>query len=264
MDAPVPLLAPGEPPAVTVLNRQGRAPVLLVCDHASNRVPASLAQLGLPEAELSRHIGWDIGAAAVTERLAALLDAPAVLTGYSRLVVDCNRRPDDPTLMPEISDGTTVPGNLGLAEAERERRMRALFRPYHDRVAGLLAESLGRGVVPAVVSVHSFTPVMRGFARPWHVGVLWNRDPRLAVPLLEALAAEGDLVVGDNEPYSARTGCGHTINTHCEPAGIPSVMLEIRQDLIGDTGGAHAWADRLHRLFRPILAREGLHTLKAY
>lgn len=264
MDAPAPLLTPGEPPAVTVLNSQGRAPVLLVCDHASKRVPDALADLGLPDAELSRHIGWDIGAAAVTERLAALLDAPAVLTGYSRLVVDCNRRPDDPTLMPEISDGTAVPGNLNLTAAERERRLAALFRPYHDTVAGLLAASLDRGMVPAVISVHSFTPVMRGFARPWHVGVLWNRDPRLAVPLLESLAAEGDLVVGDNEPYSARTGCGHTINTHCEPAGIPSVMLEIRQDLIGDAAGANAWADRLHRLFRPILARDGLNGLRVY
>lgn len=264
MDALAPLLAPGEPPAVTILNPQGRAPVLLVCDHASSRVPASLAQLGLPEAELSRHIGWDIGAAAVTGRLATLLDAPAVLTGYSRLVVDCNRRPDDPTLMPEVSDGTTVPGNQGLTEGERERRLGALFRPYHDVVSGLLAASLDRGVVPAVISVHSFTPVMRGFARPWHVGVLWNRDPRLAVPLLEALAAEGNLVVGDNEPYSARTGCGHTINTHCEPVGIPSVMLEIRQDLIGGAAGAEAWADRLHRLFRPILAQDGLHALSVY
>lgn len=259
-----PLLATDEPPAVSILRPQGRAPLLLVCDHASRRVPRALAGLGLPEAELSRHIGWDIGAAAVTERLAARLDAPAVLTGYSRLVVDCNRRPDDPTSMPDISDGTAVPANRDLTDAGRRQRLEALFHPYHDRIAALLDGFQRRGVVPAVVSVHSFTPVMRGFQRPWHIGILWNRDPRIAVPLLAALEAEGDLVVGDNEPYSARTGCGHTINTHCEPAGIPSVMLEIRQDLIAEAAGAEAWAARLERLLRPILAAPALRQRQVH
>lgn len=259
-----PLLRPHEPPAVQHLNPQGSAPVLLVCDHASRRVPEALGALGLPPGEIDRHIGWDIGAAAVTRTLSALLDAPALLTGYSRLVVDCNRRPDDPTLMPPVSDGTPVPANQDMAGAERERRLDALFHPYHQAVAGAIQAVRDQGRVPAVISVHSFTPAMAGFARPWHVGILWNRDPRIAVPLIRALEAEGKLVVGDNEPYSARTGCGHTINTHCEPVGIPSVMLEIRQDLISDDAGAEAWAHRLHRLLKPILADPGLDALRVY
>ncbi|MFM2042929.1 MAG: hypothetical protein RLY86_1505 [Pseudomonadota bacterium] len=249
-----PLLGPDEPAAFRIAHAHGAAPVLLVCDHATNRVPRALGNLGLPDSELARHIGWDIGAAAVTEGMANRLDAPAVLSGYSRLVVDVNRRLDHPTLMPEVSDGTTVPGNRDLDPANRQRRLDALFHPYHRAIRARLDGFAARGVAPSLISVHSFTPCMAGVARPWHVGVLWNRDPRIAVPLLDALRAEGDLVVGDNEPYSARGALGYTLQAHGEADGLPTVMLEIRQDLIDTDPAADAWADRLTRLLRPILA----------
>lgn len=262
------LLVEGDPPAVTVVNAAGTAPVLLVCDHAANAVPRRLGRLGLPDSELARHIGWDIGAADVTRELARLLDAPAVLSGYSRLVVDVNRTLDHPTLMPELSDGTPVPGNRGLDDAARQARLAALFQPYHARVASLLAGLRERDVVPAVISVHSFTPCLAdggGAAlRPWDVGILWNRDPRIALPLLDALRAEGDLVVGDNEPYSARGALGYTMQTHAEPAGLPAVMLEIRQDLIDRAETAASWAVRLDRLLRPILHRPELRQARLF
>jgi len=259
-----PLLDPDEPPAVTVANPEGPAAVLIVCDHAANRVPRRLARLGLPDAELERHIGWDIGAADVSLHMAHRLGAPAVLAGYSRLVVDLNRRLDDPTLMPDISDGTRVPGNANLPPTERQARLEALFHPYHDRIRTLIARRRQAGHVPALISIHSFTPVMAGFARPWHVGVLWNRDPRIALPLLQALRAEDGLVVGDNEPYSARGGCGYTLQTHAEAAGLPAVMVEIRHDLIATASGAAIWAERLARLLAPILADPALAETRFY
>ncbi|ACI99525.1 N-formylglutamate amidohydrolase [Rhodospirillum centenum] len=258
-----PLLAADEPPAVTVLAPDARSPLLLACDHASNRVPRALDGLGLPPAELARHIGWDIGAAAVTLELSRRLDATAVLTGYSRLVVDVNRAPGEPSLMPAVSDGTPVPGNAGLDPAALDapavaRRMAALYAPYHETIAGLVAGRRAAGRDPVLFCVHSFTPVMAGVQRPWHVGVLWNRDPRLAQPLLAALRAEGDLVVGDNEPYSGRTGFNRTLDLHAEATGVPGVMIEIRQDLIAGADGAAAWAARLARLLPPILALPAL------
>ena len=259
-----PLLDTREPPAVEVFHEAGRAPVLLVVDHASNRFPARLGTLGVEGPDLERHIAWDIGAAEVARRLALRLDAPAVLAGYSRLVIDPNRPLDSPTLIPEVSDGTRIPGNEGLGEAERRARVAALHTPYHARIAALLAGFRERGIVPALLSVHSCTPVMAGFHRPWHVGVLWNRDPRIAVPLMEMLAAMDGVCVGDNEPYSARTGHGHTIETHATPAGLPTVMLEVRQDLIGTAEGAARWADLLAGPFERILADPALYRAEVY
>lgn len=248
------LLGTGDPAPVRILNSDSDTAWLLVCDHAGRQVPRALHGLGVPPAELDRHIGWDIGAAAVTEGLARRLDARAVLSVYSRLVVDCNRWPDSPTLMPSISDGTPVPGNLDLTETARLLRLEALYQPYHDAIAVERARIAATGRTPVLISIHSFTPRMNGFQRPWHVGVLWNRDGRLALPMLDALRAEGDLVVGDNEPYSARTGTDFTIIHHGEQAGLPVLMLEIRQDLIADAAGADAWADRLARLLPSITA----------
>lgn len=249
-----PLLAPGEPPPVRVVNDRATAPTLLVCDHAANRLPRALGDLGLPPGEIDRHIGWDIGAEAVTTRLADLLNAPAVMTSYSRLALDPNRQLNDPTLIVQESDGTVVPSNRGLAPADRQARLDSFFGPYHDAIAARLEAMRAAGPTPALVSIHSFTPVMRGFRRPWHVGVLWDEDGRIALPLLDAFRAEGDLVVGDNEPYSGRDGHGFTMRHHAEAQGLPGVMLEIRQDLIADDSGAEAWAERLARLLRPILA----------
>jgi predicted N-formylglutamate amidohydrolase len=253
-----PLIAETDPPAVELCHERGQAPVLLTCDHASRRVPRSLDNLGLADELLARHIGWDIGAAEVTRCLAPLLDAPAILAGYSRLVIDCNRRPEDSTLIPHESDGVAIPGNANLSANERRARRDAIFDPYHGAIAAWIAARRARGTAPAVISIHSFTPVMKGIARPWHVGVLWDEQGRIALPLLAALRAEPGLVVGDNEPYSAREPVGYTQRHHAFEAGLPHVAIELRQDLVADAEGATSWAERLARVLKPILARDEL------
>jgi predicted N-formylglutamate amidohydrolase len=249
------LLQPGDPPAVETVHSGGRAPAVLVCDHASKAVPSRLADLGLDAATRDRHIAWDIGAAMVGRRLALLLDAPLLLAGYSRLVIDLNRDPDDPTSICVISDRSVVPGNRDLSLADKAARRREIFAPYHEAVAQML---LAKGK-PAVISLHSFTPVIAGWGherqeRPWHLGVLYNHDHGLAQGLLTALRAQGDMVVGDNQPYSARNGHGYTLATHAEPAGLPNVEIEIRQDLIADEAGAARMAARLAGALQPLLA----------
>jgi predicted N-formylglutamate amidohydrolase len=258
------LLGPGDPPPFTVLNRQAHAPLLVLCDHASNAVPARLGRLGLDEAALRRHIAWDVGAAGVTRLLSGRFDATAVLSGYSRLVVDINRAPDDPTWLPEISDGVVVPGNRGLGEAAIAARRRAVYEPYHAAVAAEIDRMLGEGRVPAIVSIHSFTPVMRGFERPWHLGVLWDRDPRLAVPLIEALRRDARLVVGDNEPYSGRDTVGSTMDVHAARRGLPHVLVELRQDLVATPEGEAEWAGILAEALAPLLADPALYRVERY
>jgi predicted N-formylglutamate amidohydrolase len=266
MTEATPLLAAADPPPFEIVHPARRAPLLLICDHASRAVPRALGQLGLEEALLMRHIGWDIGAAEVTRRLSALLDAPAVLCGYSRLVIDCNRGLGDPTSIPEISDGVAVPGNLGLTPAARVARVDGIFRPYHAAIAGELAAFAASGVAPVVLSIHSFTPVMDGFARPWHVGVLWDKDPRVPVPLMaELAAADPRRSVGDNQPYSEREApAGYSMRTHAVPAGLPHAGIEIRQDLIDTAAGAVVWADALAAALKPILARPGLNRVERF
>ncbi len=252
------LLGPEDPPAVELVNESGAARLVLVCDHASARIPTALGTLGLDPATLARHIAYDIGAAEVTRRLAETLDAVAVLSGYSRLVIDCNRPLDDPTSIREISDGTVVPGNRGLDAAAAAERAEALFRPYHRAIAGAIDRIRACGAVPAVISIHSCTPVMKGVERPWHIGVLSNRDRRIADPLIAALARRPGLCVGDNRPYSGMDAYGYTIETHAVPAGLPNVLLEIRQDLIDTHHGAADWADLLAGVLAPILADSAL------
>jgi predicted N-formylglutamate amidohydrolase len=254
------LLAPPDPPPFEEI--AGRAPLLLVCDHASNRVPASLAGLGLPRARLDEHIGWDIGAAAVTRLLAPMLGAAAILAGYSRLVIDCNRALADPSSVPAVSDGIAIPGNEHLSEAAHAARRDALFVPYHDAIERLLDMFRASGDVPALISVHSFTPTMQGFARPWHVGILWDDDPRIAVPLLAALGDEAELVVGDNKPYSAREPVGYTVSHHAHGKGLPHVAIELRQDLVAEAAGAREWAERLARVLTPILKRPEIYRIE--
>jgi predicted N-formylglutamate amidohydrolase len=258
------LLGPEDPAPVETCQAEGRAPLLITCDHASAALPRALGDLGVPPAQLLEHIGWDIGAATVTRGLAARLDGPALLTGFSRLVVDCNRRLEDPSSIPAVSDGVAVPGNRDLAARDRATRIGALFEPYHRAIAARLDSFLAASVVPAVVSIHSFTPVMNGMERPWHVGILWDKDPRLAVPLLAALRAEPGLVVGDNEPYSAREPAGYTMREHGVARGLPHVAIELRQDLIADAGGAAAWAERLARALGPIVATPDIHRVERY
>jgi predicted N-formylglutamate amidohydrolase len=261
-DDSFPLLSAGDPAAFEIFNATGRAPILLICDHASNAVPGRLRRLGLDEEQMALHVAWDIGAAEVTRRLAVLLDAQAVLAGYSRLVIDCNRSLDDPTSVAGESDGIVVPGNFGLSPAARAARAEACFHPYHVAISGQLAGFAAAGIVPAVISIHSFTPVMRDFARPWHVGILWDKDRRLPVPLIAALAADPALVVGDNEPYSAREPAGHSVHTHAAAAGLPHTAIELRQDLIATPDGAGVWAAILAAALQPILARDDLYRIE--
>lgn len=247
------LLGPDDPAPYTVIEARGRPSAVLLCDHASNAIPAALGDLGLDREVRQRHIAWDIGAAEVTRHLAAMLSAPAVLSGYSRLVVDCNRAPDDPTSMRQISDGVIVPGNRSLDTADRARRAASCFYPYHRKVAETIERLASQGIVPAVISVHSCTPSMRGVHRPWHVGVLSGRDRRMSDLLIAELSHDPDLCVGDNKPYSGLDPHGYTIETHALPAGRPNVLLEIRQDLVATSEGAREWAGRVGRALAAVL-----------
>jgi predicted N-formylglutamate amidohydrolase len=264
MDAFPELLTAADPPPVEHVNAEGKAPVLITCDHASRRVPKVLRNLGIDAESLKLHIGWDIGAADVARGLARRLDAPAILAGYSRLVIDCNRDLDDPTSMPAASDGVPVPGNQDLSPPTKAQRVEALFRPYHRAIETALDGFAQRGVHPAILSIHSFTPVMNGFDRPWHIGILWDKDPRMAVPVLAALRRETGLAVGDNEPYSAREPAGYTVRTHAERRGLPHLNVELRQDLVASEAGTAEWADRLVRVLTPILEDPGLYHPKYY
>ena len=253
-----PLLAGDEPPPFEIVNAGGAAPLVFVCDHASNRVPRALRHLGLAPAPLREHIAWDIGAAEVARRLSRRFDAPLALTAYSRLVIDCNRALNDPSSIPAESDGIAVPGNRGLSQGERLLRAETLFKPYHDAVARLIAHKTAHAAPPAVVSIHSFTPVYQKTRRPWHVGVLWNEDRRIALPLLDAFRREAELMVGDNEPYSARDGVGYTIVTHAERAGLAHVAIEIRQDMIATIAGIEHWAGIAGNAFAAAFAAAGI------
>ncbi|MTJ84229.1 MAG: N-formylglutamate amidohydrolase [Telmatospirillum sp.] len=242
-------------PAVELWGEGRTAPALIICDHASNAVPGALDNLGLAEGDLNRHIGWDIGAAVAARRLADQIGATAVLSRISRLVIDCNRPLGHPTSICAESDGILVPGNRDLDERRRRQRAEEYFYPYHGAVCRELnrVEAAAADRVASLVAVHSFTPMMNGFQRPWHVGVLWNRDPRLARPLIDALRTGEGLCVGDNEPYSGRNA-NYTVGIHGAAYGRPHVSIEIRQDLIADEPAAVAWGDRLARILGPLLA----------
>ena len=248
------LLVPGDPPPFSVFNERGTAPLLLLCDHASKAVPEALGDLGIPKSELVRHIGWDIGGLDAAIELALALDAPLVSSGYSRLVIDCNRWPGGEGSIPEISDGTSVPANRGLAKAEVDARAEACFWPYHREVDRRLDRMTAGGQAIALLVVHSFTPEMNSFQRPWHVGVLWNDDARLPDPLLAELRRDRTLVVGDNEPYSARASYEYTLNAHARPRRLPHCSLEVRQDLIDTPDTARTWGRRLAPAIRAAVA----------
>ena len=246
-------MQPGDPSTVEIVNALGAAPAVIVCDHASNAVPSRLANLGLDDATLGRHIAWDIGAGLVGRKLAALLDAPLLLAGYSRLVIDLNRDPGDPTSICVISDRSVVPGNRGLTSADKAARKREIFAPYQDAVRQTIAMKKR----PAVISLHSFTPAISGwghdrFERPWHVGVLYNHDHGMAPALLAALRARGDLVVGDNEPYAVGDESDYTVPVHGESRGLLHVEIEVRQNLIVDEVGQRLWSERLCRTLEPF------------
>ena len=242
------LLAADESPPVQRLGADATSPFLLTADHAGRLIPRALGDLGLDEAERSRHIAWDIGIRAVTERLAKTLGATAILQAWSRLVIDCNRRPGVASSIPEISETTVIPGNLHLTDADREARRREVFAPYHDAIAAEIAARKSRGQPTLYIAMHSFTPVFKGTARPMHVAVLYNRAPRLSRALAALLRAEPGLVVAENEPYSVSDDTDYGVPVHAERGGLDYVEIEIRQDLITDAAGQGLWADRLARL----------------
>jgi predicted N-formylglutamate amidohydrolase len=250
---PVTLLAPDEPPAFEVMNPEGPSRYVLLCDHASSRMPRRLGTLGLAPAEVQTHIGWDIGAAEVARAVSSALDAPLVLSGYSRLAIDCNRPPGAPASIPAVTCDVAVPGNADIGPIDRAAREEALFWPYHRAVQRVLADRDARGVRSVILSIHSFTPSLYGEDRPWHYGVMYGKDRRLAAYYLEAFAAEPGLVVGDNRPYHVTDQSDYGVPTYAERPGRPGILLEIRQDLIDSTTGALRAAE--------VVARVGLAAL---
>jgi predicted N-formylglutamate amidohydrolase len=248
------LLGAADVPPVLEQNAAGRSPFLLTCDHYGRLIPRGLGDLGVSEAELTRHIAWDIGIAGVAESLSKQLDAHLVAQRYSRLVIDCNRPPAAPSSIPRISEATVIPGNEGLAREAAEARRHAIFDPYHRRIDEIIDRRSRDGTPTVLVSLHSFTPVYAGIKRPWHIGTLYHRDTRLPPMLLKLLRAEPDLVVGDNEPYAVSDETDYTIPVHGEARGLMNTGIEIRQDLIADPAGETEWANRLARIFGEIEA----------
>ncbi|HEY8257276.1 MAG TPA: N-formylglutamate amidohydrolase [Gemmatimonadales bacterium] len=232
----------GEDGPVVLLNDDGRSLYVLIAEHASNRLPRTLGTLGLPDTELQRHIAWDIGAEQVARRLSQRIDAPLVLQRYSRLAYDCNRPPDSPDAMPEVSETTDIPGNRNLTPADRLARTREIYRPFHTAIAELLDQRAAEGVRSAVVTIHSFTPVYKGKARTVELGILHDRDTRLADKLFGSFPGVDTRL---NEPYGPEDGVLHTLNLHAAPRRLEHVMIEMRNDLISDERGQDEWADRL-------------------
>jgi predicted N-formylglutamate amidohydrolase len=256
------LIGPDDPPPFVVLHEHGETPVLIVCDHASRAFPKAMDRLGLPELPSWQHIAWDIGAGELARGISHALDAPAVLAGYSRLVVDCNRKPEDPEIFRRESDGWVIPGNQSLTDADRRVRLACLFDPYHEAIAAMLGGFRGREVVPLLVAVHTFTPEMAGQKRPWHIGVLWDKDEYTGARMLEKLRRIDGIVVGDNEPYSGKHPSDYTMDHHAEAAGLPHLCLEVRQDQFESPAGTERWVRLLSRLIRELLEDPQVRTLR--
>jgi len=244
-------------PSHRVVPGKANRGLIILCDHASNYIPPEYGTLGLDPSQLKRHIAYDIGAEGVTRRLAELLGAPAVLSRFSRLLIDPNRGDDDPTLIMRLSDGAVIPGNRHLDAAERQHRADRFWRPYHSAIRDVIDTCIAAGTHPAIVSIHSFTESWKGVPRPWHAGVLWDGDRRIALPLLDALHAEGDIIVGENQPYPGMYE-GDCCWQHGVTRGLPWAVIEIRQDLIRDEDGQARWAERLARIIENLGDRPDL------
>ncbi len=247
----------------TIVDGDPAAGLLVICDHAENRLPPEYGNLGLPPEEFQRHIAYDPGAAAVSRGLAERLGVPAVLSTFSRLLIDANRGEDDPTLIMRLSDGAVVPGNASVDATERAQRIARYHGPYHAAVDAAIDRALATGVPPAILSIHSYTPVWRGYRRPWHAGVLWDVDPRMAEPLIAALRVDPDLIVGDNEPYTGALA-NDSMYRHATRRGLAHGLLEIRQDLIGDPAGVASWIDRLAPIVSKLNSRADVHAIRHY
>jgi predicted N-formylglutamate amidohydrolase len=244
------LLAADEPPAVVESGRQGQSNFVIVVDHASRRIPARLGDLGLPAAELQRHIAWDIGALAVARRVAAELDAALVAQNYSRLVIDCNRDPGVASSIPTVGESIAIPGNVDLGEQQIGARRREIFDPYHAHIGALLDQRLAANRRTILVSQHSMTNIFRGVRRDMHAAILYNRDRRFAGLVLDMLRRETALHIADNEPYFVSDETDYTIPRHGEARGLPHVEIEIRQDLLFDDAGQAEWAARIASALR--------------
>jgi predicted N-formylglutamate amidohydrolase len=249
------LLDEDEPPACTVERPEGASPLLLVCDHAGNRIPRRLGTLGVSESDRQRHIAWDVGAAELARRMSARLDATLILQTYSRLVIDCNRNPSVPSAIPIRSEVTDIPGNHDMDPRERQARIAEIFQPYHDGIGRVMDARDAAGRPTILVAVHSFTPYYEGWgARPWHVGILYNRDNRLPHKMLDLLRSEPGLTVGDNEPYRVSDETDYTIPVHGEKRGVLHVEIEVRHNEIESDAGLDKWEARLtHMLSHSVV-----------
>lgn len=236
--------------AFEIVNPGTRSPLVILCDHASNAIPPELGDLGVPAAERRRHIAWDIGAAGIARLLAARFDAPAILCGTSRLVIDCNRQLAVPTLIPAVSDGTTIPGNAALGPEERERRIARYFRPYHDACAAVIDAALAVGRRPCILSVHSMTHTMNGTFRPWQISLSTGSHRSFADPVLAALRREPSITVGDNEPYALELATDYSTPVHALARGLDYIQVEFRQDEVADDAGERRYA----RIFADAIA----------
>ena len=258
-----PLIGPGDPPPFMTYNDHGKARVLLVADHASPFFPAHMNQLGLADWVLEHHVACDIGSDMLTRFLADKLDARAVLAGFSRLIVDPNRKLADPSAFTEVSDGIAIPGNIDLDEEQKALRVQSFFEPYHNAIEASLESFKAQDIVPAMISVHTCTPVFDRVVRPWHIGIMWDKDPRIPQALIAHFEGNEEICIGDNEPYSGRHPNDFTIDYHAEPAGLPHVGIEVRQDLVADAAGARSWAGILASALQGILDDENLYSYLA-
>lgn len=258
------LIGPDDPAPFELLNPGGKAPFLLVCDHASKTFPRGMQQLGVADWVLEKHVACDIGAAALTRALSARFDAPAVLAGYSRLIVDLNRQLDHSSAFIKVSDGIAIPGNIDMSERERQQRIDTFFTPYHQAVSQQLARYLQAGHIPALISIHTCTPVFNSMVRRWHIGVMWDEDGRVARPLIDTLASSNpDICVGDNEPYSGKHPNDFTVDYHAERNGYPCVGIEVRNDLVDHEPGVSQWANILGDGLQGILSDPELYRLRS-
>jgi predicted N-formylglutamate amidohydrolase len=253
------LLSASDPPPFTLENERGKANCLVLCDHAGQAIPESLGTLGLPGDALNSHWVYDIGALAVSKMLARLLDAPLLYSNYSRIVIETMRRPDHPRSIVASGEGMAIPGNVDIGAEERSQRIRAIYEPYHTKTEECVENFLGRDIVPAIISIHSFTPVFFNHKRPWEYGVLWTQDPRLPVPVMEFLRAKG-FTVGDNQPYDARMVSGATLNRHADSRRLPNILIEIRNDRISNENGARRTAELLFETLREPLSQPDLYS----
>jgi predicted N-formylglutamate amidohydrolase len=238
-----------------LVNEAGSSPIVIICDHASNRVPPPYGNLGLPRTAFQQHIAWDIGAAAISEILARRFNAPAILSQVSRLLIDCNRGFEDPDLTPSVSDGTDVPANQNLSPAERDKRWHDFHQPYHQAIADVIERKLADSQQPIVLSIHSMTPSLRGIARPWQIAVCWAEDQRLSAPTLAALRARSRIVIGDNEPYMLDLEEDYSVPIHALRRGLKHLQIEFRQDEIADQAGQQRWAALFGDCLEEVLAK---------